>query len=331
MYNPSDPGKKGNIFGFPYKTEDAGLILIPVPHDVTVSYQDGTSRAPGLILKESTQLDLFLKGYQKPWLYKVAYDEPILKMEKNDEMRLKAEKIIEILENNGMVDEQLIQEINDYSARVNQKIYDRAKFWRDQGKIVGVVGGDHSCPLGLLSLLSENYSYGILQIDAHMDLRKAYEGFEFSHASIMYNALQLKNITKLVQIGIRDYCEEEVNLKNNDERVITYLDEDLFHKLYHNDTWYELCEEIVDHLPGKIYISFDVDGLDPALCPNTGTPVPGGLNFNQVIVLINTIARSGKKIIGFDLCEAGGHPWDANVASRILYRLCVATALGNKL
>ena len=179
--------------------------------------------------------------------------------------------------------------------------------------------------MGYLEALSERYdSFGILQIDAHMDLRKAYEHFTYSHASIFYNALSIPQLSKLVQVGIRDCCEEEVAMANHsDGKVKVISDQEIKAKQYQGISFVEICNYIVELLPEQVYVSFDIDGLDPKLCPNTGTPVPGVLDYNEAIFLIQTLVESGRKIIGFDLCEVAGspHEWDGNVGARVLYEL----------
>jgi agmatinase len=200
---------------------------------------------------------------------------------------------------------------------------------------VGLVGGDHSTPLGFMEALAEKHSeFGILQIDAHCDLRKAYEGFEFSHASIMYNALKLRQVKKLVQVGIRDWCEEENNyIRSSKGRVVTFFDHAMKRSLYEGTSWKSLCDKIVSQLPKNVYVSFDIDGLDPKLCPSTGTPVPGGLEFEQAVYLIEQVVRKGKKIIGFDLNEVapGADEWNGNVGARMLYKMCNLAAASNNL
>jgi agmatinase len=195
-----------------------------------------------------------------------------------------------------------------------------------EGKFVGVVGGDHSTPLGFIDALATLHSdFGILQIDAHCDLREAYEGFEFSHASIMWNALKIPQISKLVQVGIRDYAQCEVDLiASSGGRVKTFFDHELKEAQYDGKTWRSLCKDIVAALPPKVYLSFDIDGLDPKLCPHTGTPVPGGLEFHQAVTLIHEVIISGRSLIGFDLNEVtpGDDEWDANVGARLLFKLC---------
>ena len=151
----------------------------------------------------------------------------------------------------------------------------------------------------------------------------SYEGFEFSHASIMYNALKLFNIKKLVQVGIRDYCEAELDIINNSNgRVKTFFDRDIKQQQYQGTTWHTICQNIVKELPQNVYLSFDIDGLDPKLCPGTGTPVAGGFETDQVLYLIEQVVASGKTLIAFDINEVSGEDeWNANVASRLLYRI----------
>ena len=195
-----------------------------------------------------------------------------------------------------------------------------------QGKITGVIGGDHSVPLGNIKAVSELCEeFGILHIDAHADLRKAYEGFTYSHASIMYNALsEINQISQLTQVGVRDFCEDEAEIINTDSRIRCFTDKEIRGNLFDGKTWKRQCEEIIATLPQNVYISYDIDGLSPDLCPNTGTPVPGGISFREVDYLLHMLANSNKKIIGFDLCEVspgGSDEWDANVGARLLYKI----------
>ncbi len=128
-----------------------------------------------------------------------------------------------------------------------------------------------------------------------------------------------------MQVAIRDFCEEEQDvIKQSNGRVTTFFDEDLKDWRYRGETWDSLCTSIIKELPKNVYISFDIDGLDPKLCPSTGTPVAGGLEFQEAVYLIKKVAQAGKKIIGFDLSEVapGSTDWDANVGARLLYNLC---------
>lgn len=332
MYNPSEAGKKGTIFGLPYAVEEADIVLLPVHLDATVSYSDGTAKAPSQILEESSQIDLSLLGIDKPWGLKMAMHKKIVKKSHNEIHRGRAKNVIKAIESGKKVDTGEIQFVNEFCSRVHKEVEELSGQYLDANRIVGVVGGDHSSPLGLITALAARYEFGILQVDAHMDLRKSYEGFEYSHASIMYNALKLKSVSKLVQVGIRDFCEEEWEFSEiNRARITTFYDQELYRERLCGVNWLDQSQSIISELPDRVYISFDVDGLHPSLCPNTGTPVPGGLYFNEIALLLDELVKSGKQIIGFDICETAPKTWDANVASRILYRLAVSTGLANGL
>jgi agmatinase len=223
-------------------------------------------------------------------------------------------------------------EVNHACNELNEWVKKESIKLLEKNKIVALLGGDHSTPLGLMQALAEKHqSFGILHIDAHADLREAYEDFEFSHASIMFNAMKLPQISRLVQVGIRDFCEAEKLLIQSNSRITTFFDRDIKHSLFEGKTWMAICDEIIEALPEKVYLSFDIDGLDPKLCPNTGTPVPGGFELEQAIYLVEKLVISGRTIIGFDLNEVapGSDEWDANVAARLLYRLANMCLVSN--
>ncbi|MFN7488960.1 MAG: agmatinase family protein [Chryseotalea sp.] len=339
QFDPNAPGATGNLFGLPFTTEQAELVLIPVPWEVTVSYSDGTANGPQAILDASAQVDLFVKDIKEAWKLGVAMlPIPADLQAENNKLRELAAQYIESLteQETSAANNAILDQINTACENLNIYVKSTALKLIREGKLVGLVGGDHSTPLGLMRALTEKYTkFAVLQIDAHADLRKAYEGFTYSHASIMYNALKLPAISKLVQVGIRDYCEEEVSVMQRAAgRVVTFFDEDIKSWMYQGKTWDTICDAILKELPEHVYISFDIDGLDPKLCPNTGTPVAGGFEFHQIAYLIKKLVLAGKKIIGFDLNEVapGEDEWDANVGARMLYHLCNWTAVSqNKL
>lgn len=339
-FNPSGVGlKNGNFIGLPFTEKTARLVLLPVPWDVTVSYGEGTALGPEAIREASTQLDLFDSDVEEAWkmgIYMQPGDQAILK--KRGELRQLAWSYINFLEKGGNVSEDLsmrkaLDEINSGCSEMNEWVFKQSKKLLDEEKLVGVVGGDHSVPLGFIKALTEKHEeFGVLQIDAHLDLRDSYEGFTFSHASIFNNVLKEKAVSKLVQIGIRDFCEEEVEMvENEEERISVFFDQELKENRFNGISWNVQCGEMVEKLPELVYISFDIDGLDPKLCPNTGTPVPGGLDFPEAVFLLKKVVESGRKIIGFDVCETGNNEWDANVAARIIYKLCNLAGRSNGL
>lgn len=315
------------LFDLNIPPETANIIVIPIPWEVTVSYHSGTAEGPLAILNASTQVDLALKDIPDASMPRISM-LPFPHSLHEESMKLREWAATHIAGATGEVkpNDPGIRKINEACESLNVYVRSTAQHWMKEGKMVALLGGDHSTPLGLLRLLNDRYDrFGILQIDAHMDLRKAYQGFTYSHASIMYNALKLPGVARLVQVGIRDYCDEERQVvKRAMGRIVTWHDEDLKAGRHEGKTWREQCDMIIADLPELVYISFDVDGLDPKLCPNTGTPVPGGLEFSEAIYLIKTLVASGRKIIAFDLSEVapGATDWDANVGARLLYHLC---------
>lgn len=297
------------IFETDCTRENATVLVTPVCYDGTASYGKGTSKGPEIILNAYEQLD-----YEEPRFslggvpLSVFVDEPAVFQASADD--------------------------NVIGEQIRSETYRRALAAFDRGQIPAIMGGEHSVSLGAIEAAAQHTGeLGVLQIDAHMDLREAYEGYTYSHASVMRNVIDsCPAVTRLVQVGIRDYCEEEQGfVHRSDGRINVLRDHMIFEATDAGRPFKDLCIETVSMLPENVYISFDIDGLDPSLCPGTGTPVPGGLSFNQAVMLLQAIAESGKRVVGFDLVEVAPSPngseWDANVGARILYRLCLcATA-----
>jgi agmatinase len=321
----------GGVFGLPDTPEQAGVILVPVPWDVTTSYRPGTADGPRAILRASPQIDLYDVETGTPYKAGIAMlDEPDDVRAWNHEGRPLAEQVIEV---GGRIAgssdlERAAARVNDLGSRLNEWLAAEVERWLDRGKLVGVVGGDHAAPLGAIQALSRWHpGLGVLHVDAHADLRDAYEGFTWSHASIMFNAAtRLPGISKLVQVGLRDLGEaEHAMIDRSGGRIRAYFDAVIQDRKMGGEAFTRIVDEIVSELPQQVYLSFDIDGLDPTLCPHTGTPVPGGLSFVEACALVAAVRRSGRTIVGFDLTEVAPDPdggeWDGNVGARLLYKL----------
>lgn len=315
-FDPNGPANNSeNLFGLPYNVSDADLVILPVPWELTASYGSGTSHGPETILRSSTQVDLHDIDIPEAWKARMAMEE-IPKDLYEGGMKLRTSEDVE--------------EINEACSEMVKWVYDKSSQFLRGGKTVATLGGDHSTCLGLIQALSGFHeSFTILQIDAHADLRGSYCGFENSHASIMHNAMKVPQVDNLVQVGIRDLCEEEANRIQENDNIITYFDAEYRERLFRGDVWANIVKEIVSNLEPEVYVSFDVDGLNPALCPNTGTPVPGGLEFQEAIYLLKKVAES-KEIIGFDISETGDGSIDGNVSARLLYKMANLTLKGRK-
>ncbi|MBE2252237.1 MAG: agmatinase family protein [Myxococcus sp.] len=324
--NAAAPADSG-VFGLPFAPEDSRVVLIPVPFEATTSYGGGTSDGPATILEASKQVDLYDLDTGKPYEAGIAMLEESADVRGwNDRAKALAAPIV--ASGGRDCDPRALQAVNAFSEQMNGYVYDTTRAWLAKGKIVGVIGGDHSTPFGAMKAYAETYpGLGVLHLDAHADLRDAYEGFTWSHASIMFNVMKrLPDVARLVQVGIRDFGEAEFELiRRSDGRIHTFFDSRLAHARLDGMPWREQVDAIVQQLPEHVYLSWDIDGLDPVLCPSTGTPVPGGLGFHQACTLLEGVVRAGKKIVGFDLNEVApgpeGDEWDGNVAARLLYKM----------
>jgi agmatinase len=332
VFDPSGPAAEGSgIYGLPHSPAEAEVVLIPVPFDATTSYKPGAADGPRAILEASRQVDLYDHETGRPYERGIALlDEHEEIRAWNREARAAAERVIakggvdpadpELAAAGALVDER--------SARVNHFVRATAERWLDAGKIVGAIGGDHAAPFGAIEAHAARFpGLGVLHLDAHADLRTAYEGFAWSHASIMDNVVRrIPGVARLVQIGIRDLSEEEsAAIAGSGGRIVTFFDADLATERMAGVPYAAQLDRVVSSLPANVYLSFDIDGLDPALCPHTGTPVPGGLSFHEASALVARVAHSGRRIVGFDLCEVApgpeGDQWDGNVGARLLYKM----------
>lgn len=325
--------ENSGIFGLQTAPSDAKVVIIPVPWDATTSYRPGTANGPQHILEASRQVDLFDVEYNIPFTEDIAMLPIPTQLKRLNASARKAAEVI--IKQQGRkpsnATPRLLKKVNDGCAEMNTWVERTARAWLDRGKLVGLIGGDHSTPFGLFRALAQKYSsFGILHIDAHADLRKAYEGFEWSHASIMYNVTQnIPQVVKIVQVAIRDLCEEEFTyIKNSKGRIQPFYDVELQRGLHGGKTWNSQVQSIASNLPEHVFISFDIDGLQPQFCPDTGTPVPGGVDFHQARELIYAVSKQ-RKIVGFDVNEVApahsGDEWNGNVGARLLYKLCLAT------
>lgn len=309
----ADPAS--GLFGFDVPFAECALVVLAVPWELTVSYGRGTAAAPPAVLRASHELDLFSLGFaQRVYRQGIRMQElthPVIaaqqQLRRQEDTLSAAEKIARI---------------NALSDTLNTAVRTETAKLHAAGKQVALLGGDHSVPFGFLQQLSVQHdAFGILHLDAHLDYRCAYQGLHFSHASIMYQVMtQLDAVNKIVHVGSRDLCAAEYDFYQQlGTRAHIFFDRDLQRRGFPH-----VVDEIVAQLPTHVYISFDIDVLDPSLCPHTGTPVPGGLSFYDVLLLCETLHASGKQIIGFDLAETVPAPnnWDENVAARILYQLC---------
>ena len=328
------------IFGLPVcDLEEARLVILPVPWEATVVYGSGTARAAEPVVKTSLLINLFNPDFQNSWqkgFHIMDVDKKVLT--KSDYLRKEAELVTDYITHGDDVSKnsfmgKSIADINQGGEFLNNWVHERTGNLLKAGKLAVVLGGDNSVSFGYIKALAENNeSFGILQIDAQCGLRKAYHGFVYSHVSTMYNVInEIPQVARVVQLGARDFCEEEWRfIQEHKDKICMFSNKTLQDRMLEGVTWQSISDEIITQLPQKVYISFDIDGLDPKYCPSTAMPVPGGLETAHIFYLIKKLAAEGKKIIGLDLTGVGSDtPTDASVGARVLWRLCNWLILSN--
>ncbi len=276
------PFNFGGIPRDPASWENARVVFLPVPYDLTSSYLPGSRRGPLAILEASTHMELF-----------------------DEELGFETARIglhtLDPLEALSSGPEEMIRLISAYARPV-----------LEADKFPVLLGGEHSVTLGLALELKKKYPrLSFLQLDAHADLREDFEGTPFSHACV---ARRLSEQGPLVQVGIRSLsAEESVFLKKSPVRSYPW------HTLADRPGWEE---EAVSSLSPEVYVTIDLDVLDPAIMPATGTPEPGGLDWRTLTRFLRKVARS-RKIVGFDVVELAPLPgWVAPdfLAAKLIYR-----------
>ena len=338
--SPAAENLPGGIYGIETDPLSAAVVLIPVPWEATTSYGRGTARGPDAIAAASVQVDLFDVGLSalgvgdpsEAGIAMLEVDAVIA--DAAPRAAEHAREVIDAFDRGAPCPTDALADVNALSDLRDERVQALVREHLSAGRVVGVVGGDHSVPFGAIAAVAERHpGMGILHIDAHADLRVAYQGFTGSHASIMHNVTQrIGGVSKLVSVGVRDLSVDEHRAAaESDGRIVPFYDVELSRRMHAGERWADICAEIVAALPPEVYVSFDIDGLDPSLCPHTGTPVPGGLSFREARTLLHTLAAE-RVVVGFDLCEVApapdGDPWDANVGARVLYQLIGVAVIG---
>lgn len=327
-FDPDAPADgEGGLFGLPHSLDEAAVVVVPVPFEATTSYRRGTGSAPPAILEASRQVDLHDLETGDPWKHGIAMcpvDPRIAEL--GTSVEADALAVIDAAGVDPDVPELVAaaERTNQAGTALNAIVEEHTARWLDAGRIVGILGGDHSVPFGAIKDAAERHpGLGVLHVDAHADLREAFEGFEWSHASIFHNVLtRIPEVGPISQVGLRDVGTREAAFAETEPRCHWFTDAALAEGLADGRSWHQLCDAILAPLPQKVWISIDIDGLQPALCPSTGTPVPGGLDWHQITRLLARLSASGRQIVGFDLVEVNAETeWDAIVGARLLYKL----------
>ncbi len=332
-FHPDDNGiRTRGIFGLPYAPDEAQLIIIPAPWEVTVTSRRGTAHAPQKIIETSPEIDLYFHPYGEPWKAGIAtVPFPESDYQTNLQLRTIVEEIyLQIRQGKEPSDIPTIQWIDQENQGYLQRLQLHIRQWHDHGKIIGLIGGEHSIALaGMRAAIDRYPKLGVLQIDAHADLRTQYLGLTTSHASVFRRLIEHAPEVTLVQVGLRDVSVGEKQTIDQFPNIHAHFARDIHRQICQDNCGYALIQRIIAPLPENVYISFDIDGLDIGYCPHTGTPVPGGISFRYAVMLIEAIVESGRRIVGFDLCEVGDNPLDIQIGVFTLFHLSNYTLLSN--
>lgn len=262
--------------------ESSRVVFLPVLYDLTSTYHPGARRGPLAILEASTHLELF-----------------------DEELGVETFQVgfctLDPLEPLACGPEEMVRQIRVYAARVLQA-----------DKFPVLLGGEHTVTLGVAQIIKEKYpNVSFLQLDAHADLRPAYEGTPFSHACV---GRRLSELGPLVQVGVRSLSREENDFLKEGQ-VTSFF----WHELGQIASWEE---KVCKLLSPKVYVTIDLDVLDPAIMPAVGTPEPGGLQWSDLLRLLRLLARK-KVIVGFDVVELTPIPGLVSpdfLAAKLIYR-----------
>jgi len=247
--------------------ENASVAIVPVPYEATTSYGKGTSKGPEAVLKASEQVELF-----------------------DDELWVEPYKVgIQTL--SPVKIEPVTAESEDPFRELRQVVAPVIEF----GKFPVIIGGEHSLSLGAVAACADKYpDLSILHVDAHADCRASYDGNPYSHASVMYHIYKGLPEPLVTQVGIRNISAEEVAWMEEEKPRINIF------WARHQEKWN--FHEIVSTLSENVYLTIDVDGLDPSIMPSTGTPEPGGMGWYQLMELIKLVCVR-KNVVAADVVE----------------------------
>lgn len=286
-------GRSTNFLGIGKETssfESSRIVVLPAPYEHTVSYGGGTKRGPAALIKASQYVEF--------------YDEELDR---------------ELCNEVGIATVAPLQFDRKKDAAALEIIYDSVRSLLHAGKFVVTLGGEHTISQAPIKAHLERYpELSVIQFDAHSDLRDSYLGSKFSHASVMARVAEFMDPRRIVQVGIRAQCIEESRFIR-EKGVATFYAHDI--RSRNNETsWHD---DVLSRLGENVYITFDVDGLDPSIMPSTGTPEPNGLYWSETMHLLRKIGEQ-RRIIGCDVVELApvkGMTHPDLTAAKLVYKM----------
>jgi len=260
--------------------DKASIVLIPVPYDGTSTWQKGADKGPAAFLDASRNMELYdIETDTEVYHHGVYLADPVT--------------------------------VNSSPEAMVEAVYETTKKYIKKNKFVTLFGGEHSVSIGSIRAFNDLFeNLSVLQIDAHADLRKEYDGSTCNHACAVYEASQKTN---LVQVGIRSMDSIEVGV--NDDEKIFYA-----HEMAQDDYWQETATEALGE---NVFITIDLDAFDPSICPSTGTPEPGGLFWYETLDFLKMVFKE-KNVVGFDIVELCPNPTERSsdfLAAKLYYKM----------
>ncbi len=268
--------------------EKSRTVILPIPYDSTCTHRTGAREGPRAIIHASRNLE-FLD------------DELLI------DATLQGIHTLPEVMPDSRGPEQMVE-----------RVYTVAKGILEQEKFLITLGGEHTISIGLVRAYKEKFpELSVLQIDAHLDLRDSYAGSQYNHACVMRRIHELspaRGAPAITQVGIRSYCQEE----------LAYVKEKGFDPFYQRliEHWADWPEEVVQRLSQEVYVTIDLDGLDPSIVPSVGTPEPGGLGWREALRLLRRVAEK-RRLVGFDITELTPDPNNIApdyLAARLAYK-----------
>lgn len=324
----------GNYFGISLEPEKSALVLISAPWDATSSLYSGCSYAPDAIIEMSRFVDFYEPMAPNSWrkgIATVPIDYSIQDL--SHRLRSDAERVTKLHDEFGLsvIDnlmyERRLKRVNEGSVDVNFILYKQVKQWLEQNKIVGLVGGDQSVSYSIIKAMGYRYEHlGIIQIDTRCDMHEAYQGFEFSHASTMFNVMRdVPNIDQLAVVGVQEFSPIEWERAASDKRIRLFTAQDMWAQQFEGKTWSAQVDDIISTMPQNVYITLDINALQCDCSPGTGRINGGGLTLFQAIYLMDRVITSGRSIVGFDITEVVPNmenKRDILAVARLLFKMC---------
>lgn len=315
-------------------TDKADVVIVSVPWSVTADYGRGATYTPDAVIEATARCGNYDAWSGISFEGRVATAEIDYNIQElSEQLGRDAERVAQVGEGGSFTGDyalRKVKSINEGFDAMHRSTYEQTLRYAKQGKTVAVVGGDHSVSYGAVKALAEcNEGLGVLFVDAHTDFVAEGEVFNYSHRSIARNIIEeMPLVEKLIAVGVRESSRSESEQVKGEPKVELFPAESLAQARFEGKNWGDQCREIVERLPQKVYISFDIDALKIEFCHNTNAPVPGGMTFDEAIYLINSVVASGRKIVGFDITEVVPHlknTMDATVAARLLAKMVVAS------